>query len=117
MLAVDEGGAVVSGPGMEGNCRVAARVPPFAVGGTATLGIRPEHLVADDGGPFAGQVELFERLGPLSFAHLGGQPGSVVAQLPGERTVTLGETVRFSAPPDRALLFAPDGTAYPRLTP
>ncbi|WP_294336405.1 ABC transporter ATP-binding protein [uncultured Sphingomonas sp.] len=82
-------------------------------GATVTLGIRPEHLVADDDGVFAGTVELFERLGPLSFAHLGarGAVGTIVAQLPGDRRVTLGETLRFAAPPSRVHVFAADGSA------
>uniref|UniRef100_UPI00262262D4 ABC transporter ATP-binding protein n=1 Tax=uncultured Sphingomonas sp. TaxID=158754 RepID=UPI00262262D4 len=41
------------------------------VGMAVTMGVRPEHLVLDEEGPFRGAVELFERLGPLSFAHLG----------------------------------------------
>lgn len=84
-----------------------------APGTAVTLGIRPEHLVADEGGCFVGAVELFERLGPLSFAHLGarGAAGTIVAQLPGDRRVTLGETLRFSAPPDRVHVFGPDDAA------
>ena len=100
-------------------CRVAARVPDTSVGSPATLGVRPEHLRPDPDGPFGGQVELFERLGPLSFAHLGkaGAHDSVVAQLPSDRHVALGETVCFSVAPGDAQLFAEDGAAYPRPTP
>ena len=66
----DDAGAVVTLPdGSE--CPVAAVVPAAAAGAPATLGVRPEHLHADADGPFGGRVELFERLGPLSFAHLG----------------------------------------------
>ncbi len=88
-----------------------------AAGATVTLGVRPEHLVPDAAGPFAGPVELFERLGPLSFAHLGarGAIGTVVAQLPGDRRVTLGETLAFGIAPDRVHLFGSDGRALPRL--
>lgn len=82
-------------------------------GAAVTLGVRPEHLVASDDGVFAGAVELFERLGPLSFAHLGarGAVGTIVAQLPGDGRVTLGETLRFAAPPGRVHVFAADGSA------
>ncbi|KQN25499.1 hypothetical protein ASE86_04495 [Sphingomonas sp. Leaf33] len=82
-------------------------------GESVTLGVRPEHLVAADDGVFAGAVELFERLGPLSFAHLGarGAVGTIVAQLPGDRGVTLGETLRFAAPPGRVHVFGADGSA------
>ena len=113
-----DGGAVVRLPGRE-EVRTAARVPDNAVGSPATLGVRPEHLHAADTGPFAGAVELFERLGPLSFAHLGarGEVGTIVAQLPGERLVTLGETLRVDVAPADTHLFAADGRAYPQVTP
>ncbi len=88
-------------------------------GQPVTLGIRPEHLVPDAAGPFEGAVELFERLGPLSFAHLGsrGAETTIVAQLPGDRTVSLGEMLRFGVAPDRVHLFAEDGQALMRLNP
>ncbi|WP_419816825.1 ABC transporter ATP-binding protein [Glacieibacterium sp.] len=97
-------------------CRVAAKVPVQAVGTQATLGVRPEHLRIDPEGVFGGRVELFERLGPLSFAHLGeaGALGSIVAQLPPDRHVTLGEAVCFSVAATDAQLFAADGSAFPR---
>ena len=114
----DGAGAVVTLPDGAA-AQVGALIPPAAVGSSATLGVRPEHLRFDAGGPFAGRVELFERLGPLSFAHLGeaGALGSIVAQLPGERQVVLGERLCFSCAPADAHLFAENGTAYPRLNP
>ena len=94
---------------------VAARAP---AGAPATLGIRPEHLNPDPDGVVGGRVELFERLGPLSFAHLGdGSPVAVVAQLPSDRAVILGETIRFVFAPRHAHLFGEDGRAYPRVSP
>jgi multiple sugar transport system ATP-binding protein len=88
-------------------------------GMAVTLGVRPEHLEPADDGPFVGPVELFERLGPLSFAHLGarGAIGTVVAQLPGDRRVTLGETLAFRIDPARVHVFDGDGRALPRLQP
>lgn len=96
--------------------RVAVAVPSAAVGQAATLGVRPENLHPADDGAFTGAVELFERLGPLSFAHLGtiGDHPSVVAQLPSDRAVTLGERLRFAVAPEAAHLFDRDGRAYPR---
>jgi len=94
--------------------RVAVRVPPDAVGEPATLGGRPEHLYADDTGPFAGAVELFERLGPLSFAYLGGGEGdALIAQLPGDRAIALGERLAFAIAPNDAMLFDAEGRAFP----
>ena len=98
--------------------QVAAHVPLKAVGSGATLGLRPEHLKLDDGGCFGGSVELFERLGPLSFAHLaslGNTP--LVAQLPIGRHVALGERLSFGIDPDDVRLFGPDGIAYPLIPP
>ena len=95
-----------------------ARVPDDALGGRVTLGIRPEHLSPADDGPLAGRIELFERLGPLSFAHLNGRggdrsDGAIVAQLPGDSTGRLGETLRVGVAPADAHVFAADGRAYP----
>ena len=116
--AVGEEGATVTLP--EGaECRVAARVPAADIGAAATLGVRPEHLRAEPGGAFGGRVELFERLGPLSFAHLGerGAAGAMVAQLPSDRHVTLGEAVCFAVAPEDAHLFDGEGKAYGRVRP
>ncbi|RST32247.1 ABC transporter ATP-binding protein [Sphingomonas ginkgonis] len=90
----------------------ATTLPP---GSAVTVGIRPEHLVPAEEGLFGGPVELFERLGPLSFAHLGGTDTehALVAQLPGDRRVTLGETLRFGIDPTRVHLFGPDGNRLP----
>ncbi len=113
VAAADADGATVRLP--DGRDLRAAAVAD--AGTTVTLGVRPEHLKPADDGAFAGPVELFERLGPLSFAHLGarGATGTVVAQLPGERRVTLGETLAFGIAPERVHLFDGDGRALPRL--
>ncbi len=113
VAAADADGATVRLPDGR-DLRAAVAVD---AGMTVTLGVRPEHLTPADDGAFAGPVELFERLGPLSFAHLGarGATGTVVAQLPGERRVTLGETLAFGIAPERVHLFDGDGRALPRL--
>ncbi|GAA0662813.1 ABC-type sugar transport system ATPase subunit [Sphingomonas insulae] len=117
VAASDEGATVRLPDG--GTVHAAVRVPDGAIGAAATLGVRPEHLSPADDGPFAGAVELFERLGPLSFAHLGAQGaiGTIVAQLPGERAVTLGETLRFAVAAADTHLFGADGRAYPLMLP
>ncbi len=118
IVAIDAAGVTVRLPDGE-TLRAAVGAGDAAIGDGAMLGVRPEHLVPDAGGPFVGVVELFERLGPLSFAHLGarGEVGTIVAQLPGDRRVTLGEELRFAVAPERAYLFAADGRALWRLTP
>ncbi|VWX54177.1 ABC transporter ATP-binding protein [Novosphingobium sp. 9U] len=118
LQVVDEQGVVVRLPGGE-RLRADVRAPSDAVGEAVTVGLRPEHLVADDAGPLGGEVELFERLGPLSFAHLGARGGidTVVAQLPGDRVITLGEALRFGVPPAQVHVFDAQGIALPRLSP
>lgn len=121
ILRVDARGTTVTFGGEGGGggeCVVGVRVPGADIGARATLGVRPEHLRVELDGVFGGRVELFERLGPLSFAHLGerGSAGALVAQLPGDRAVHLGEAIRFWVAPRDAQLFAADGCAYPRLS-
>jgi multiple sugar transport system ATP-binding protein len=95
--------------------RAAVRAPASAIGAAATLGVRPEHLRLDRRGPFGGRVELFERLGPSSFVHLGepGRAQTLIAQLPGDQQVTLGEVLRFRVEAVDAQLFDIEGRAYP----
>jgi len=114
IASVDESGGTVRLAGGE-IVRTGAIMPPDSVGAAVTLGVRPEHVHLDDAGPFVGAVELFERLGPLSFAHLGarGAADTIVAQLPGDRSVTLGEVLRVGVAPEDAHVFAADGRAYP----
>lgn len=113
VVAADaEGVALRLGDGAE--VRAAVRAP---VGAAVTMGVRPEHLVLDEQGPFGGAVELFERLGPLSFAHLGtpGAHHTLVAQLPGDRRVMLGATLRFGIRPELVHAFDGEGRALPRI--
>lgn len=94
-----------------GNITASVRWPILP--GAVTLGIRPEHLHMDSDGPLGGAIELFERLGPLSFAHLGGNSQTIVAQLPGDRTISLGERMCFSVDPADALLFDAEDRLIP----
>ncbi len=111
-------GIIVELPG-GGECCVAVPAPPMPVGAPLMLGVRPEHLRADPQGPFGGRVELFERLGPLSFAHLASvvEVGTLVAQLPSDRHVVLGEAIFFAASAHHLYLFDAAGLALPRINP
>ncbi len=116
--AIDEHGISLRLP--EGKTlRADVRATPDLLGAPVTVGVRPEHLIADEHGPFQGAVELFERLGPLSFVHLGarGDIGTVVAQLPGDQVVSLGETLRFGVPPQQVHVFDAQGCALLRISP
>jgi ABC-type sugar transport system ATPase subunit len=73
----------------------------LAPGGKLTLGVRPEHLATRAPGDFAmtGIVELVERLGEASYAHVRRADDKLmVAEIRGRDTPSPGETVTFSAP-------------------
>src|SRR5574337_88773 len=66
-----------------------------------TVGVRPEHLFTETPGPFGvtGVVELVERLGEASYAHVRRADDKLmVAEIRGRETPTPGETVTFSSP-------------------
>jgi ABC-type sugar transport system ATPase subunit len=73
----------------------------LAPGAELTIGVRPEHLSIGAPGAFAatGLVELVERLGEASYAHLRrADDKMMVAEIRGRETPSPGETVTFSAP-------------------
>ncbi|MEH3038420.1 MAG: ABC transporter ATP-binding protein [Sphingomonas adhaesiva] len=113
VLRTDADGAVIRLPG---GADVPAAVRAEA-GAPVTLGLRPEHLVPAPRGVVTGAVELFERLGPLSFAHLGTPGGAqtMVAQLPADRRVVLGEPLSFDIAPSLVHVFDAAGRALPAI--
>jgi sn-glycerol 3-phosphate transport system ATP-binding protein len=74
-----------------------------------TLGIRPEHLLADPAGPIRITVELFEQLGANTLLHgrLEGTDTEMVASLPGHVSAAPGTAMDFSVNPDLLHLFDP----------
>jgi ABC-type sugar transport system ATPase subunit len=77
-------------------------------GAKLTIGVRPEHLVVGAASDFSttGQVELVERLGEASFAHVRRADDKLmVAEVRGRDTPAPGETVTLSAPAQDVHLF------------
>ncbi len=76
-------------------------------GGDMTMGVRPEHLVADDAGPIEVKVMMQEQLGANTLIHgvLEGAGSEMVVSLPGTQTIAEGAVVRFSAPPEALHFF------------
>ncbi len=69
-------------------------------GAKLTIGVRPEHLRITDHGPFAtsGVVELVERLGESSFAHVRrADDKMLVVEVRGRETPGVAEKVTFHA--------------------
>jgi multiple sugar transport system ATP-binding protein len=73
--------------------------------------VRPEHLAPVAGGTFVttGVVELVERLGEASYAHVRRADDKMtVAEIRGRQTPAPGETVTLSAPAEDIHLFDAD---------
>ena len=84
-----------------------ARVPGGAGEGEVTLGLRPEHLVADEDGPVRVRVALMEQLGANTLIHgvLEGTDQEMVVSLHGIRDIAEGKVMGFSIPQDALHLF------------
>ncbi len=75
--------------------------------GPATLGIRPEHLVADDKGAIKVTVDMLEQLGANTLVHgiLDGTQTSFVVSLDGIQVAETGSNQTFYAEKDSFHLF------------
>jgi ABC-type sugar transport system ATPase subunit len=79
-------------------------------GAKLTVGVRPEHL--GSGGEFStsGAVELVERLGESSYAHVRtAEDKLIVAEIRGRDTPTPGHNATFAAPLQDVHLFGAEG--------
>ncbi|WP_297339229.1 sn-glycerol-3-phosphate import ATP-binding protein UgpC [Pseudophaeobacter sp.] len=78
-----------------------------AQAGSVLLGIRPEHLVADENGPIAIDVDMVEQLGANTLLHgmLSGTTHAMVASVSGHVSTQAGAQHRFSAAPELLHLF------------
>ncbi len=97
--ATVEGGEVVLENG--------ARLPGGTGAGAVTLGLRPEHLVADEAGPVRVRVALSEKLGANTLIHgvLEGTERDMVVSLDGIRDIGEGTVLGFSIRPGAMHLF------------
>ena len=98
VATVDGGEARVVGAGFAPLVLTAARLER---GAKVTIGVRPEHLRHVDQGAFAagGVVELVERLGESSIAHIRRTDDkTLVVEVRGRDTPELGDKVAFHAP-------------------
>jgi ABC-type sugar transport system ATPase subunit len=90
----------------------------LTVGDALTVGARPEHLVRGADGPFVaeGVVELVERLGESSFAHVRRADDRLfVAEVRGRETPNPGETMTLAAAAQDVHVFDASGLRVPAL--
>jgi sn-glycerol 3-phosphate transport system ATP-binding protein len=83
--------------------------------GTATFGIRPEHLMQDAAGEIALQVDMLEQLGANTLVHgrLQGTDHALVASVAGHAADAPGSVLRFTLSAANCHLF--DGATGKRL--
>jgi ABC-type sugar transport system ATPase subunit len=87
-----------------------------AAGVEVKLGVRPEDLtaVAPEGAMIAGRVEIVERLGEVTLAHVATDMGTVIAKLPGDMAPVRGERLGLTARREKLHVFGPDERALER---
>jgi sn-glycerol 3-phosphate transport system ATP-binding protein/multiple sugar transport system ATP-binding protein len=85
----------------------AVRLPTDVNGSAVTLGLRPQALVPDEGGPIAGTIEVVEALGTETYVHVRIEEELVVARLPGDARAARGDKIALRA--ERVHLFDREG--------
>jgi sn-glycerol 3-phosphate transport system ATP-binding protein len=103
-IAADAGSVELDG------IRVAVKLAPEHAGREITLGIRPEHVVLDQGGGGEGfpcPIDFVEALGADTLAHggLGNSRLPLTVRLPGSARVSAGERLSLVLPPQSLHLF------------
>jgi len=92
--------------------------PSGEEGKAASFGVRPEDLFIADGDDylFEGKVSIVEALGEVTLLYLEAPAGEepVIVKIPGIARVKKGQTLRFSAPPEKLHLFDALGKTYRR---
>jgi ABC-type sugar transport system ATPase subunit len=96
---IADGRAHIAGPAIDAFL-APADAGALREGAELTIGVRPEHLAARATGALSlkGTVELVERLGESSFAHVRrGDDQMLVAEIRGRQTPTPGEAITLGA--------------------
>jgi ABC-type sugar transport system ATPase subunit len=107
--SLGQDGARVVGDAIQPMILPAAGLAP---GVALTVGVRPEHLAIGDAGDFrtSGTVELVERLGEASFAHVARTGDKrLVVEIRGRETPKIGDAVTFGAGLRDVHVFDSDG--------
>jgi multiple sugar transport system ATP-binding protein len=83
-----------------------------AVGDEVTIGLRPHHLTLGGRPDIMGRVSLVERLGNETIAAVElGSGQQIIAALPGDVTVSVGDALHLQTQAGHASLFLADGVA------
>ncbi|KQQ38163.1 ABC transporter ATP-binding protein [Rhizobium sp. Leaf306] len=118
-VTVNETGAVTTVSLVDGkSVIVPISTETGANGKSASFGVRPEDLTIATGEDylFEGKVSIVEALGEVTLLYIEGLSAKepIIAKLPGIIDVKRGDTMRFSADPQKLHLFDADGQTYRR---
>ncbi|MFG6666314.1 ABC transporter ATP-binding protein [Halomonas sp. HNIBRBA4712] len=96
-------------------CRVPVNGEGVTTGATLELGVRPEHLIIDEGGALGGTIQVLERLGGQTslYVEMDGQLLTIMAD--GDVAYRVHDPVRFGFDARRAHLFDSQGLALESL--
>jgi len=115
VTAVEEGGVRCALPG-GGDILALVSGADLRAGETVTLGMRPEHFVAEGGQPLNGRIDVVEQLGESHFIHLDLPDGQrLVARAPGDASVRAGEQIAVTLDGAQCHVFHKNGLAAARL--
>jgi len=91
-----------------------AKVPThMKISGKVTVGIRPEHIIADPDGPLSMSVQMGEPLGATTLLHgrILGSKDPFTISVAGVHHAVIGEVVRFGVAPSNLHFFDPESGA------
>ncbi len=77
------------------------------------LGVRPEDVEIQQGGNFAGSIELIEPLGVETIIHVRTGEQTLLSLVPGMTDLQVDDNVRFNVARERLHFFRQDGTRIP----
>jgi ABC-type sugar transport system ATPase subunit len=109
--AVDEGRVSVTAPELGvGSFNVSSMRGQVGLGADLTLGFRPEHVTIGNDLPITARIEVVERLGNVTYAHVATSQGArLILELRGDDRARQGDTISFTPNPDRVLVFDSNG--------
>jgi ABC-type sugar transport system ATPase subunit len=107
--------AVPGGVRLDGGTELALPDLGLAPGAALTLGLRPQHLALQPGGPLSARLSLVEALGAESVLHTEMAGGArLLAVLPGQPRLSRGDGIELSFDPADLHVFDAEGRRMER---
>ena len=83
---------------------------------SVTLGVRPEHLILQETGPFKGKIVLIERLGSETYIYVDIKTSNpILIRTEGNQSFKVGETINFDIHKSECHIFDENELSFERL--